>query len=562
MQIIHDLPPLATAKDVIAIDTEWFGMDKKRLHRPISGTFACATFCNIDNPDIVYFADQADRIPEAIRRVTPARQWVMQNAQFDITQLRRLAVIPRKQIHDTMLIEQALYSGYYETFSLKAMMRRYFGEIIDKEARDQFTGSNQMTPQMVEYACRDTESTARIKIEQDWILEDKQRYVAFEIDEPMIWATVDFKGFLMDCDSWLVMAKTNQAEADRLKESFDFNPNSPAQALSALHKSGLRKLQDTNEKTLTRYKDRPLVAALLAYRKVAKLTSTYGEKFLEWVEPDGRIHTHYKIIGALTGRLASDDPAMQNIPSADCFRCNFIAAPGHVLVKGDYQAQEPRTLAFRSQDATLLEIVNSGRDIHTETARLIFNDQSIQKSDIRRKKAKAIGLGLDYGLTYIGLMQARSLTSEGIFLEEDEAKDLILRYFDVFPGVRDCINDDRRFAREHEYVETILGRRCWVNLHSYKAMNNAINSPVQGSGADMTKIAHRRLHEDWPSEFGPFGTVETTHDSISIEVPQEMTNDAVEFLRSCMLSATKKVCPGLPFEVDISIGKSWGKEEE
>lgn len=562
MQIIHDLPPLAKPNDAYAIDSEWFHMDKKRLHRPISGTFACATFCNLNDLSTVYFVDQADRIPEAIRRITPAHQWVMQNAQFDITQLRRLTEIPRKQIHDTMLIEQALYSGYYDTFSLKSMMRRYFGEVIDKEARDQFSDADHMTPEMVEYACRDTESTARIKLEQDWLLEEPQCYVAFQIDEPMIWATIDFKGFMMNKDAWLKLAHENQAETDRLKASFDFNPNSPAQALAALHKVGLRRLEDTNEKSLLRYKDHSLVAKLMAYRKVSKLSSTYGEKFLEWVEPDGRVHTHYKINGAMTGRFASDDPAMQNMPSADCFRSCFIAAPKHYIIKGDYSAQEPRTLAFRSQDARLLEIVNGGKDIHTETARLIFDDPGIQKTDIRRKKAKAVGLGLDYGLTARGLMEARSLTSEGIYLQEEEAQEIIDRYFDVFPGVLECIRNDRKFAREHEFVETILGRRCWVNLYSYKGMNNAINSPVQGSGADMTKLALRKIHEDWPSEFDQFGVVETTHDSISIEVHESLRDEAVDFLRSSMLSAANKVCPGLPFEVDVEISRTWGKEGE
>lgn len=562
MQIKFELPPLAKPNEWWAIDSEWFGMDSERLHRPITGRFACATFASVSHPETVYFVDDPKDMPEALKRLGPAERWVFQNASFDLVQFRRLAEVKPRKIYDTMLGEQTLFNNYYDTFGLKPMTRRYFGVIMDKEARDEFQTATSMNNRQVEYACRDVMYTAMIVPKQQALLTDKLRYINDEIDLPMVWAIMDFKGFLFDTVSWLKMARANQAEADRLEKEFTFNPRSNPQTLAALKKAGLRTITSTGAKAIARYKDNPLVKLLQQYRSVEKLTSTYGENFLKWVEEDGRIHTNYKIIGADTGRIASDDPALQNIPKQDCFRTCFICPKDMILIKGDYSAQEPRTTAYRSQDPRLIEIVTSGGDIHTETARLIFHDMSIQKSDIQRKKAKALGLGLNYGMTWRGLMEARDLVSQGIYLTETEAKETIKLYFDTFPGVKDLIYEDRKFAKEHEYVETLLGRKCWVNLHNYKGLNNAINAPNQGSGADMTKLGIRQLHQCWPADFGPFGVVETTHDSISIEVPKEMKKLGTEFLRESMLYAANMVCPDFPFAVDVEAGRTWGTEKD
>lgn len=558
---LNELPARARPDQIAVMDSEWFGMDKERLHRPITGRFACLTMCYVDHPEEVYYIDNPARIQAVLDQVELADRWGFHTASFDLVQFRRHAHFSQHKLWDVALIEKGLYSGYYSDFSLKDLVRRYLRTVMHKEIREEFATATEMTEERIHYACLDASLTAKVIQCQQKVLNEKTLWIQDEVDVPAMYAIMDFRGFTMDQEAWRKMAVQNQAIADKLYASFDFNPNSHPQTLAAYRKAGL-KLESTGAKAVAHHKDHPLVKQINEYRSVAHDASTYGLDFLRWVEADGRIHSNYKVWGAVTSRTASDDPAMQNIPKRDCFRRCFIAAPGQILIKGDYQAQEPRILAYRSQDKNLLKIIESGGDIHTETARLVYHDKSIVKSDIRRKKAKAVGLGLDYGLTYRGLMEAKSLTSEGIYLTEDEARATIQAYFDAFPGVQDSIWDDRKFAKEHEYVETVLGRRLWVDLYDYKGMNNAINSPVQGTGGDITKLALAELHRHWVPAFGSFGVVETTHDSISIEVPEEMKCEGEDFLRSSMLTAAKKVVKDLPFMVDVTVGKTWGEDKD
>lgn len=560
MNIHHELPPPAKPTDWAVLDSEWYQMEQGKLHRPTTGHFACATICYLNSPEDVYFIGNADQVQEVFNRIENAERWCFHNSQFDLVQFRRHAKFNQHKIFDIFVDEKILYSNFYDDFGLADMVRRYLKLQMHKDTRKEFIKGTPMTQEMIEYACLDTSLTAKIIPFQLKAMTDKLWYVHDEIDCPTIWAIMDFKGFMFNTENWKAISQADQDRADELYKGFKFNPDSPAQALTALRTNGLKSLTSTGAKVLARYKDRPLVKQLLEYREIARRASTYGMNFLNWVESDGRIHTNYKVYGAITGRIASDDPALQNMP--ELRRGNFIAAPGYRLIKGDFSAQEPRILAYKSQDKNLMSIILGGADIHTATARIVFHDSTITKADIRRKKAKAVGLGLDYGLTWRGLMQARDLVNSGIYLTEEEAQQLIRQYFDTFPGVENYIYEMRKFALENEYVETLLGRKCWINNYNWKGRNNAINSPIQGSGGDMIKLAIREIHEHWPSELGEFGIVETTHDDISIEVLENQVKRGQEFMRDSMLSAANKVCPNLPYEVDVAVSTTWSKSDD
>ena len=352
MNIHYDeLPPQAKPTDWAVLDSEWYEMDSSRLHRPTTGRFACATICYADTPEEIYFIGKADLLQQVFNRIETAERWCFHNAQFDLVQFRRHAQFQKHTIYDTMLAEKILYSNYYSDFALDDLVRRYLKVQMHKDTRKEFIKGTPMTQEMREYACLDTMRTAQIIPYQTKVMTEKNWYIHDEIDTPCVWAIMDFKGIMFDAANWEAAAQADQDRTDELYAGFKFNPNSSAQALVALRTSGLKSLTSTDAKALARYKSRPLVQQLLEYRVIKKRASTYGLNFLEWVEPDSRIHTNYKVSEAITGRLASDNPNLQNIPEHR--RGNFIATPGFKLVKADYSAQEPRVSGLYVQRPTV-----------------------------------------------------------------------------------------------------------------------------------------------------------------------------------------------------------------
>lgn len=302
----------------------------------------------------------------------------------------------------------------------------------------------------------------------------------------------------------------------------------------------------------------PLPKAILSYRELDKLKGTYIDALPRCVNPEtGRIHTRFDQTNAATGRLASSDPNLQNIPIRTelgrSIRAAFVAPPGHVVVSADYSQIELRVLAHLAQDAELIDAFTSGADVHARTAALVLDKTQDQVTPDERRAAKVINFGVIYGMTDSGLAKT-------LGIKREEAAKFIAAYFARYAGVARYMEKTVETARQGEAVRSVLGRRRFLpNLHSanralrFEAERIARNMPIQATAADILKLAMVRLGTDASL---PAGTrmVLTVHDELVFEVPEKSADAAGARIREMMESAMKLAVPLL---VDVGAGKSW-----
>jgi DNA polymerase-1 len=307
--------------------------------------------------------------------------------------------------------------------------------------------------------------------------------------------------------------------------------------------------------------DYPLPKMILEYRGIAKLKSTYTDKLPEMINPGtGRVHTNYAQAVAVTGRLASNDPNLQNIPirSAEGRRIReaFIAPPGHHLVSADYSQVELRIMAHLSRDEGLLKAFAAGEDVHRATAAEIFSSEPAAVDAEQRRYAKVINFGLIYGMSAFGL--ARQLG-----IERGAAQQYMERYFTRYPGVKRYMDETRARAREAGYVETVFGRRLWLpeirssnQQRRGNAERAAINAPMQGTAADLIKMAMIAVHR-WIVE-GRRGSrlIMQVHDELVLEVPDSELDEVRGALPGLMGNVAQLAVPLL---VEIGAGPNWDK---
>jgi DNA polymerase-1 len=555
MRIIRDIPPKQKSKKFVAVDLELFQLNPKQLHRPTSGKFACLSVA-VD-PETVYVVTNESDMAQTMDNLEGAAL-TYHHAKFDITHLRRWSdILPTKMLWDTMLIERILYGGYYDFFGLEHLARRYLDIKMDKSLQKSFEKATELSEEQIYYAALDASITLQVCHAQRKIMRKKDFNIWATVDRPALWAYLDFMGFAINVAGWKSLADKYQKLADKVEERFDYNPRSPQQVKKKLLSTGFKGLPNTQEKTLKTYIDKypDSGAAIIAkdqllYKKYQKRHSTYGMNMLENFIEDGDgyqfIYCDYRITGAETGRTSSSSPNMQNIPARDTkeYRECFVARPGNVLIIADYSAQEPSILAYMSQDKKLIEIINSGKDIYLETQKL---SKLFQK--LSRDKMKSIVLGTNYGMSKYGL--ARELDCSLA-----EAEKIIQEYFHIFSGVASWVIKQQK---RKDYVETVLGRRIWLNKYSSQVENNAVNSPIQGTAGDINKIATARLHQYWIFDY-PFPVVETTHDEIGLDVPKEIAEDVAKFTKHHMVKVAEEICPGIKARVDVNIGSSWGSK--
>jgi DNA polymerase-1 len=316
----------------------------------------------------------------------------------------------------------------------------------------------------------------------------------------------------------------------------------------------------TDEEVLQKLAENyPLPARILDYRSLAKLQSTYIEKLPRMVNPKtGRVHTSYSQAVAVTGRLASSDPNLQNIPvrteEGRKIREAFIAKPGTVMVSADYSQIELRIMAHIAEDESLLKAFAAGEDIHKATAAEMFHVDLKDVTSEQRRYAKVINFGLIYGMSAFGL-------AGNLGIERSAAQQYIDTYFARYPGVADYMAQTRVSAKELGYVETVFGRRLWLpEIRSANGMRRqgaeraAINAPMQGTAADLIKLAMIAV-QTWLEQ----NKLETrmllqVHDELVLEVPQHELELVKKHLPELMTQvATLKV----PLLVEVGIGANW-----
>jgi DNA polymerase-1 len=316
----------------------------------------------------------------------------------------------------------------------------------------------------------------------------------------------------------------------------------------------------TDEEVLTKLaEDYPLPRLILDWRGLAKLKSTYADKLPRMVNPrTGRVHTSYSQAVAVTGRLASSEPNLQNIPirtpEGRRIREAFIAPDGYRIVSADYSQIELRIMAHLSDDESLLKAFAAGEDVHRATAAEIFGIGATEVSSEQRRYAKVINFGLIYGMSAFGL-------AANLGIERDAARQYIERYFTRYPGVRRFMDETRIKAREQGYVETVFGRRLWlaeINSPSgprrAAAERAAINAPMQGTAADLIKMSMIAVQSWLDQSSLASRLIMQVHDELVLEVPEAEIDVVRHGLDRLMTGvATLKV----PLEVETGIGNNW-----
>jgi len=306
----------------------------------------------------------------------------------------------------------------------------------------------------------------------------------------------------------------------------------------------------------------PIIELVLEHRQLSKLKSTYVDALPLLVNPrTGRVHTSYNQTGTVTGRISSSDPNLQNIPIRTEIgrevRRAFIAEEGCLLLSADYSQVELRIMAHISQDPGLISAFDRGEDIHASTAATVMDVPLSQVTPEMRRIAKSINFGLSYGMGAYGLAQRTGLSHE-------EAAEFIANYFARYPKVQEYIEETKRMAREKGYVSTLLGRRRYFpELQSTSRAHDrvkraaermAINMPIQGSAADIIKIAMIRLHRALQEKGLASRLTLQVHDELVLEVPEEEVKTVAPLVRSVMEGAYELRAP---LKVDIKVGKNW-----
>ena len=395
----------------------------------------------------------------------------------------------------------------------------------------------------------------------------------FDVELPLcrVLADMERSGFLVDGGALARFGADLSDTIDRLEQRIyaaagqQFNINSPKQLGKVLfedlglpHGKKTKTGWSTNADVLEKLKDHPLVADVLTYRQYAKLKSTYADGLLKVIDPDGRIRTSFQMTVTATGRLSSTEPNLQNIPTrtelGSKMREMFVAAPGHVLVDADYSQIELRLLAHISGDTAMQQAFLSGADFHTVTAARVFHVPQDQVTHQMRSRAKAVNFGIVYGISAFSLSQDIGVTMQ-------EAKEYMDRYFATYTGVKQYMTDVVDKAREQGYVETLWHRRRALpelkssnfNMRSF-GERVALNMPIQGTAADIIKLAMVRVHSSLAREGLAARLIMQVHDELIVECPEEEAPRVEALLQQEMQGVAEL---SVPLLAEAHTGRNW-----
>ncbi|PKO47390.1 MAG: DNA polymerase I [Betaproteobacteria bacterium HGW-Betaproteobacteria-22] len=517
----------------------------------------------------------------------PLIKKVGQNLKYDQHVLANHDIKLKGIAHDTLL--QSYVFESHKTHGMDALSERHLGikpisfeEVAGKGAKQ--VSFNQVRVEVAaEYAAEDADITLQLHqaMYPQVAADAKLDYIYSQIEMPVsqILFTIERNGVLIDANmlnaqsneiGLKLVALENQAYA---LAGQPFNLASPKQLQEILFgKLGIKPLKKTPSGTPSTDEDvlqelaldYPLPKVLLEYRGLAKLKSTYTDKLPKMINPQtGRVHTSYNQAVAITGRLASSDPNLQNIPVRSVegrrIREAFIAPPGSHIVSADYSQIELRIMAHLSQDAGMLSAFANNEDIHRATAAEIFGVEREQVDNEQRRYAKVINFGLIYGMSAFGLAQ-------NLGIERSAAQNYIERYFARYPGVRQYMQDTREIAKQKGYVETYFGRRLWVpEINSSNGMRRAgaeraaINAPMQGTAADLIKLAMIATANWLATEKLNGAGLKTklimqVHDELVLEVPDNELELVKKHLPLLMQDVAKL---DVPLLAEVGVGDNW-----
>ena len=512
--------------------------------------------------------------------------WVGQNLKYDMLMLKWYGFELAGNIFDTMLAHYVIEPDGKR--NMDALSAKYLGyepvhieELIGKKGKGQGTMRDVEAEKIKDYAAEDADITLQLKnIFLPQLKEKEVEKVFYEVENPLVkvLTAMEFEGIRIDEGFLNDYSKELEREAKIAEESVykqagvRFNLASPKQLGEVLFdklqldpkakKTKTGQYATGEEVLLKLAAQNKIVDDILIFREYTKLKSTYVDALPLMInKKTGRVHTSYAQAVAVTGRLSSNNPNLQNIPVRTDrgreIRKAFIPRDkDHVLISADYSQIELRIVAAISGDVNMCEAFTTGKDIHTATAAKVFNVDEKEVTKEMRYKAKSVNFGIIYGQGAFGL-------AENLGISRTEAKEIIDNYKKQFPNIQKYMDDTINFAKENGYVETLMGRKRWlkdINSANFTvrgfAERNAINSPIQGSAADMIKMAMIKIHEEFNKQNFKSKMLLQVHDELVFDAHRSEIEIIKPVILNCMQTALA-LPNGVPTDAEIGMGENW-----
>lgn len=517
----------------------------------------------------------------------PDITWIGQNIKYDLLLLKWYQTELAGPVYDTMLAHYVAEPEGRRSMDLLAA--QYLGyqpvsitELIGKKGKDQGNMRDVEIEKIKDYAAEDADITLQLKQQlAPLVLDRKVDRVLNEAENPLVkvLTAMEFEGVRVDetflNDYSKLLEQDASAAEKRVYENagVKFNLASPKQLGEVLFDK--LKLDPSAKKTKTgQYqtgedvllklaaKGHNIVDDILTFRELTKLKSTYVDALPQLINPKtGRVHTTYAQAVAVTGRLSSNNPNLQNIPVRTDrgreIRKAFVPRDNnHLLISADYSQIELRVVAAISGDANMCAAFRDGKDIHTATAAKVYGIPESEVTKEQRYKAKSVNFGIIYGQGAFGL-------ADNLGISRTEAKEIIDNYKREFSGIQQYMNNMVNFAKEHGYVETLLGRKRWlrdINSSNFTvrgfAERNAINSPIQGTAADMIKLAMIKVHAEMKKAKFESRMILQVHDELLFDAVKTEAEDLKALILECMRTALP-LPNGVPVEAEAGMGENW-----
>jgi DNA polymerase-1 len=583
---IASLIDLLNGKTEIAFDTETTNIDANLADLVgMSFSFEKGTGYFVTLPV------EKEKVVAILERFRPLFEredvlWIGQNIKYDMIMLKWYGFGLTGKIYDTMLANYVIDPDGKRSMDMLSM--KYLGyqpvsieALIGKKGKGQLTMRDAPIEQVKEYAAEDADVTLQLKTAFDPLLASRNvKRVFDEVENPLVPVLIDmeYAGVGLDVDFLRQYSKELEIDIRKAEENVynhagvKFNLGSPKQLGEVLFDvmkidAGQKKTKTgqyaTGEDILQKIRHKhTVVEDILAYRELTKLKSTYVDSLPDLINPrTGRLHTSFNQAVAVTGRLSSNNPNLQNIPIRTDrgreIRKAFISrGDGYQLVSADYSQIELRIVAAISGDENMIAAFKDNKDIHTATAAKVYGIEEAAVTKDMRRAAKAVNFGIIYGQSAFGL-------AENIGVSRTEAKSIIDNYFTQYPSVKQYMDRSINFAKEHGYVETVMGRKRWLkDIYSANftvrgyAERNAINMPIQGTAADMIKLAMIAVHRELKKRKLHTRMILQVHDELVFDVPEDEVDVAKALIKECMEHAMP-----LPFDVptnaETGSGKNW-----
>jgi DNA polymerase-1 len=579
-----DLVSRLLSQKVISFDTETTGLDAR--HAELVGMSFSVKRSEAYYVPVPQNKDEAMKIVAEFKAVFSSESIVKvaQNLKYDLTVLNRYGIEFRGPLFDTMISHFLIRPEMRHSMDVLSETYLHYSPVsieslIGKRGKDQLSMRDVPIEQIKEYAAEDADVTLQLyKVFEPKLKSSGTEKLFYDVEMPLVKVLADMEreGIRLDKNALKSLSENLAEDIVTVEKEIQdlagekFNIASPRQVGEILF--GKLKITDkpvktktgqysTGEEVLTKLENKhPVVRRILDYRELVKLKNTYVDVLPELVDPEtGHIHTSYNQIVAVTGRLSSDNPNLQNIPirterGREIRKAFVPRSSDYLLMSADYSQIELRIIAELSGDKGMLEAFNSGEDIHAATASKVYGVPIREVSSDMRRNAKMVNFGIIYGISAFGL-------ADRLNISRTEAKEIIDNYFTQYPGIREYMDLSIEKARKKGYVETIMGRRRYLrDINSANATvrgfaeRNAINAPIQGSAADMIKVAMIRIADDLKTKKLKSKMLLQVHDELVFDAHKDETDELKKLVEERMAHA---IPLKVPVEVGIGVGKNW-----